>query len=425
MTINTTEDQQLRHLKRNYIVNILDGAFFGFAMGFASFSTILPLFVSTLTNSATLIGLIPAIHNTGWQLPQLLIAKRISRMNRYKPFVMLMTIQERLPFLGIALIALSLPLVGREIALIATFGCLIWQGLGGGFTANPWQIMIGKIIPPGYLATFFGLQGAAANLFASVGAVLAGIILNELPSPWEFTTSLLIACGFFSISWFFLNLTRELDRRVEETGFSQLPLWQSVKSILDKDRPFSWYLVTRVIFQFGNMALAFYTVYAVRQLGMSEVIAGVMTGVLMLSQVLANPLLGWLADHWGRRKVLILGAAATTASAFTAAVAQDLNFFYIVFFLAGFGNTAYWTIGMAYTMSFGTDEERPTYVGMANTLIAPAAILAPLLGGFIADTSGFQLTFIVAGLSATITMFILGLFIQDGKILGASTTSAS
>lgn len=50
-----------RNLKHNYIFNVLDGAFFGMAIGFASFSTVLPLFFSTMTSSAVLIGLIPAL----------------------------------------------------------------------------------------------------------------------------------------------------------------------------------------------------------------------------------------------------------------------------------------------------------------------------------------------------------------------------
>ena len=68
-----------KNLKHNLIVNIADGSFFGFGIGISSFSTIIPLFVSTLTNSAILIGLIPAIHNMGWQLPQLFTAQKISR----------------------------------------------------------------------------------------------------------------------------------------------------------------------------------------------------------------------------------------------------------------------------------------------------------------------------------------------------------
>jgi len=75
-----SDSQQSKNLKHNFTVNLLDGGLFGFGLGFASFTTMIPLFVATLTSSATLIGLVPAIHNVGWQLPQLLMAKRIARM---------------------------------------------------------------------------------------------------------------------------------------------------------------------------------------------------------------------------------------------------------------------------------------------------------------------------------------------------------
>ena len=93
------------HLKHNLIVNILDGAFFGLAIGFASYVTVIPLFVNSLTDSATLVGLVPAIHAVGWQLPQLFTAARVTRLRRVKPMVMWMTVQERLPFIGMAIIA--------------------------------------------------------------------------------------------------------------------------------------------------------------------------------------------------------------------------------------------------------------------------------------------------------------------------------
>ena len=110
-----------KDLKHNIIANMGDGSIFGFAVGFASYSTVIPLFVATMTNSATLIGLIPAIHNMGWQLPQLLTARRIKRMEHIKPYVVQMTIQERLPILGLALVGLLLPTIGKTVGLILTF----------------------------------------------------------------------------------------------------------------------------------------------------------------------------------------------------------------------------------------------------------------------------------------------------------------
>ena len=163
---------ELKHSKNfpfNFIVNMIDGGFFGLGLGFASFSTVLPLFVSNLTHLAILIGLIPAIHMVGWQLPQLFTARRVAQQKRYKPMVMFFTIQERLPFLGLAEFSWFIPNIGPKIALVLTFMFLVWQGLGGGFTATAWQSMIGKIIPADRWGIFFGFQSAASNLLVQCG----------------------------------------------------------------------------------------------------------------------------------------------------------------------------------------------------------------------------------------------------------------
>ena len=115
----------------------------------------------------------------GWQLPQLLIAGHLARQTRYKPLTIKATIHERIPFFGLAIIALSIPTLGPVWSLILIFLLLTWQGFGAGFTANPWQNLINKVIPANSLATFFGVQTAALNLFASGSAIIAGLILER------------------------------------------------------------------------------------------------------------------------------------------------------------------------------------------------------------------------------------------------------
>src|SRR5918911_37543 len=109
LPLTKVEQFTRRHLRHNIWANLLDGGFFGLGIGFVSFSTIVPLFVASMTNSATLIGLVPAIHVAGWLLPQLFTASHTSRLRRYKRTVLLMTIHERIPFLGLAIVALLLP----------------------------------------------------------------------------------------------------------------------------------------------------------------------------------------------------------------------------------------------------------------------------------------------------------------------------
>lgn len=402
-----------KDLKHNYIVNLLDGGFFGFAIGVTSFATVLPLFVSTMTDSALLIGLIPAIHNVGWLLPQLLSARKITSLSLLKPLVVKNTIQERFPFFGLAIVAWFIAFKYPTIGLVLTFLLLIWQGLGAGITANAWQNMIGKIIPDDFRATFFGLQSAAANLLASGGAIISGFLLEKLPSPLDYTLCLLISSGFMALSWVFLNLTREEPRFVPPVEPDHPGLLKTAKSILRKDHQFTWFLVARIVSQIGMMAFAFYTIFAVKYHQMTEGQAGILTSILLFTQFIANPLLGWLADHWSRRGVLLLGVISTFLSAILAWLAPSLVWFYLVMVLTGIGNVSFWTIGMAVTLQFGTEDERPTYVGLANTLMAPAAIFAPILGGWLADSAGYSVTFITSAIGSLVTAVIIFLFIKD------------
>jgi MFS family permease len=403
------------YLPHNFIVNVLDGAFFGFALGFASFITVIPLFVSTLTDSAILIGMIPAIHIVGWQLPQIFTAQRVSRLHYIKPMVIFMTIQERLPFLGLAVVAWFVPQLGQSIAIWLVFGLLIWQGLGGGLTANPWQNMIAKIVPGDRRGLFFGVQSAAANLLSSLGAVVAGVMLERLESPLDFTLCFLFAGLSMLISLSFIAWTREWDGLPRKSVDQGREYWKSLIPLIRRNSNFRWFIIVRILSQFATMAFAFYTVYAVRDYGMSEITIGVMTGVLMAVQIAANPLMGWLGDRWNHRSVMGIGLLACALSAIIAWWAPDIGWFYLVFILAGIANVGIWTLAITMTLDFGSPEEMPTFVGLANTLVAPFAMLAPLFGGWLADQHGYKATFLGSALGGLMTAAVLFFLLKNTR----------
>ncbi len=401
------EQQSRKFLKYNVIISMVDAAFFGIGWGFGSFGTIIPLFFAQMTTSATLIGLIPAIHAVGWQIPQLFTAGWVARMRKYKPAVLLMTIHERVPYLGLALAAWLLPVFGVKIILPFAFFLLIWQGLGSGFTANPWQSMIAKIIPSDWRGTFFGAQAAIANVLISGAAIGAGYLLDLLNSPLDFAVCFLITGVAMGLSYFFLSLTREPLDTEKVIPEAKASFWREAREILRKDHGFRWFLVFRVLYQFATMGFAFYIVYGLLAFNMDAVTAGYLTAALTISQTVANVGMGWLADRLGHRSMLIAGAVAIALSSFAAWAAPSVNWLYLVFVLAGLANVSYWTIGMAMTVQYGTEAERPVYIGLSNTLIAPATIFAPLLGGWIADAAGYQTTFMLSAIGGVLTMLLL------------------
>lgn len=406
-------NQIAKNLRFNVLLAIVDGGFFGWALGVASFVTVIPLFISTFTTSAVIIGLIPALRTIGWQLPQLFMAGSVSRQTRYKPMVMLMTISERVPFLCLAGLAWFSPSLNPNLVLVLAFLLLAWQGLGGGLTAPGWQSMIAKIIPPRHRGKFFGTQSAAANLAASVGAIVSGIILVNIVSPRNYALCFFLAAVGTAFSFLFLALVREPAHTVVIAPQATASLWKQAGGVLQRDRNFSWFVVARTFSQFATMATSFYAIYAVRILQINAETAGIMTSVLLAAQIVANPIMGGLGDKYGHRAVMILGMVAAFASALLAWFAGTLELFYVVFALAGIANVALWATSITMTLEFGTEAERPLYVGLANTLIVPATIAAPVIGGWIADTFGFGMTFLLSIVCALITMVILQFYVRD------------
>jgi MFS family permease len=409
-------DESIRKtLKYNITVNLLDGAFYGLGWGFGSMGTIMTLFVSRMTHSAVLIGLIPAIHAVGWQLPQLFMANSVSRLRLYKPMVMWITIHERLPYLALVPVAIFMSALGNKAALVLTFLILIWQGLGAGFTANGWQSLIAKIIPGDWRGTFFGAQAAIANVLISVTAIAAGYILLKVHDPLNFAICFTLTFICMVLSMVFLGITREpVDD--EKTIPAIMPSsWKGGLEILRGDKNFRAFLFVRLLSQFATMGFAFYILYGLQHFEMSDLNAGFLTAALTITQTIANALMGWLGDRLGHRAMLIAGSVAVSISSLLAWMAPSLGWMYPAFILAGLANVAYWTIGMAITTEFGSEETRPTYIGLSNTLVAPFTILAPLLGGWIVETAGFSTTFFISTVGGLILAGLLIWLVRDPR----------
>jgi MFS family permease len=275
--------------------------------------------------------------------------------------------------------------------------------------------MIGKIIPSKRHGSFFGTQAAVANMLSGIGAVSAGFILERLPSPQDFTLAFILTGVAMMISLAFLALTREHESEIEKTSQETSPFWSSVKFILRRDHNFRFFMLGRILFQFAAMAFAFYAIYGVNELGMSEVTAGLMAGVFSGVQIIANPILGGIGDRWGHQQAMIIGIIAATLSAFIAWWAPSATWFFVVFFLAGIANVSLWTISIAMSLRFGGLDKRPAYIGLTNTLVAPFTFLAPIIGGWLVDISGYALTFSLSGIVGIVALMMFVGFVRNPK----------
>ncbi len=396
-------------LRHNSFVNIMDGALFGFGVsGLASYVTIIPLFLSYLTESTALIGFAAGLFHIGWQVPQLLTSGYVAGLSRFKPTVLAMTLIERVPFFGLAIVALTLPVIGTDAALVLTLILLCVQSLAGGFTATAWQSLISKIMPAHFLGSFFGIQSAAVNLFGAGGALLASVILERLAYPQSFVWLFAIAGLSLMISFVFLALTFEPKSAPRDVvaGLGWRAFGRRLQRILRADRNFRWFLVARSLTSLSLTAISFYTIFGIRRFDMSPEFVGGLTSVLLLSNMLTSSVIGLVGERWGLRRVLILANILTVLAIAIALTAEDARWFYLVFALTGIVNSTQWSTIMTITVKFCSVADRPFYIGMANSLIAPVTVFAPIIGGWLVDAVSFELSFGIFALAGLMSILV-------------------
>ena len=152
------------------------------------------------------------------------------------------------------------------------------------------------------------------------------------------------------------------------------------------------------------MSAPFFTLAAIRRLGATDDQVGGFTLILVASQALTNLLWGFLGDKKGYKLLTALGATGQIMAALLAVWANSINLFYVVFALTGAALSLEMIASLNIVLEFGPTEERPTYIGLANTIRSPFLGLAPILGGIIADRFSLGSVFLT-----TAALVILGL----------------
>ena len=196
MSTKTDFDQYVQtHFRWNFSVNLVDIAFYTFAVNLVSRQTIMPLLVSRLTPSKIAIGLVSAVYSLGFLLPQLLAANFTEGLRRKKPFVMLLgSLGERVPYLLIGLAVWWLGESAPVVALVALFLLLATTAASAGMATPAWFDLVAKVIPVGKRGLWSGVGHSLGAFLGIAGAALAGLILER----WAFSTRLrsLLLPGF-------------------------------------------------------------------------------------------------------------------------------------------------------------------------------------------------------------------------------------
>lgn len=385
-----------RNLSWNFWVNVMVSALFQLSMSFIYGPTVISLYASYLTSSAVLIGLIPALQNGMFLVPQLLLARHAQSLASIKPWLVRYNLLERIPYGAIALMILLWPGAPPALSYTVLLLGLSLAMAGGGVTNPAWKKMIAKVVPVRRRGLMFGTSNALGGLLGVGGAALSGFIFERWEYPFTFGISFLLCFLVQMVSWVVLRMNREPTVAVTAPQTDAREYWRNLPRILKADRNFRRFLIARTVSMLGSMGTAFYVVYAREAFGISDTFVAGLTMAALIAQSVSTPLLGQIGDRFGHKLLMELSGLFLVAALVAAILTASSTGLYLVFVLSNLSMASGMISAMAITMEFGPPDEMPTYSALASTVQALPVLLAPLVGGWLVDVAGYKQMFGIA-----------------------------
>jgi len=228
---------------------------------------------------------------------------------------------------------------------------------------------------------------------------LIAIVLssNELNFPQNYALIFAFVGGLFVISIFPVIFVREV---VDASPPKEIPSFseyaRNLTQLLQGDHLYRRIVFAQILTSLYLMAMPFYIGFGTTQLQLPSATA---VPVLLMMQTIGNIvgalLYTWLGAHNNLLylRLASFGAIILPITALIASFTSPIAL-YVGFLLSG---TAISNLMLAYQnwiITHAPPEERPTYIGLSNTIIAIVSMIAPIIGGTIVQFVSYEALFI-------------------------------
>ena len=400
--------------QRNYFLGILNGVFTRLGMNLTHPSLVLSVFVRMLGGSNTLVGLLPAIRFGAWFLPQFLVAGWVQSRPRRMPIVVAFEVGRALIYGALVALTYSLGLSDPLLLLILFFVLFTCSRLTAGSGALTRLDLIGRIISPSRRASFFAVRNfwGGALVFGAGFLVRHVLDLTYGPAfPSNFMLLFGLSCGSFLLAALTFAQIKETPDLVQQPRHSLKAQLARAPRLLKESPDFGRYLLARMLLNMTRIAEPFYLIFALDVLGAPTSMVGFYLSAMTLAGILSN-LLWQRVDrargtHFLVKSSSLLTVLAPLLAATLPWLMRSVGFtveqygllpaylFTSVFLLAGSSSSGRGIGLVALLLDIAPDEERASYLGLANTLLGFVSLL-PILAGAVIDRLGYGPVFFTA-----------------------------
>ena len=378
--------------RRNYLTFLLDSFFFSFSVVIFSYTTVLPVYVSGLTENTIFISLLAVLYfglSNGASIFSGILGANAKSPKWATVYICL---TQRL---GLLLMFLSTYAAtgNRSFALVLFFFSYGIFGAASGMASPVHSVLVSSTIYRN-VSSFYGTN----NLVGAFAGVLAAQIIRFFMARygfpfnyrWLFLFGLFMA--FFSTIAVAAGISETREEKKKRFTFSMLP--GTIRDIFKKNRGYRNFLVIRIFTAAAEMSIPFYIIHVASKGDSGERIIGSMTTVLLVSNMAASKIIGYIGNRSGPMAMIRLTAITGVLAGLLAIIIPSTAWGYVVFVLAGFAISGNIISNYVANIHFAEEGHVSFYTMTSGIIIAPFYIVFSFLGGIIADRLSISSVFI-------------------------------
>ena len=429
-----TEDTEFtehrkNYFTRNYWTGVINGTLFRGGGAFLDPTTVIPEFLSYLTNSSILIGGISTIFRSGILLTQIFTANYVETKPLKLPIY---AAAAKVRIISVFIIALTVFIFGggnANLVLIVFLMAYILYSFASGLGMIPYQEVVAKTIYSHKRGSYVALRQFFGSLTAvGVGYVVAYVLSKKKLFPYPNNYAILFFIGGIMVSSalliFIFGMKEPSQSNIRKDVVNYKDYFSGAIKVLKKDKIYLYVFIIRLLIGAEALSMPFFIRFARTELGMNPKVTGAYLTVQMVGRMSAALLWGKLADEKGNKLIIQIMSLVGTSFVILALSAEYISgqlvlfvpsltesnilpFIYGgVFFLIGSFFAGQFIGFNNYILEIAPIEKRPTYLGFFNSISGFQLLILPFLGGFLVDYFSYKFVFICV-LISMITAFIM------------------
>jgi maltose/moltooligosaccharide transporter len=379
----------------------------GFATGLSLVTTYLPLILKQYTSSATLIGFAIGGEGIFSSLIPLwvgVMSDRIwtKRWGRRRPFMIFAA-----PFMAASLMLAPfqpgyVPIAVSTFVFFAAYH----------FYTSPYQSLLPDVTPRDSHGKVQGFQTFMRGGGMFLGMVVAGVLFYRWkPLPF-------ILCSVLIMVFTYLTVIKIHEPEPER---SLLPprqgIWGEMKRIWQSTRQnkgIQRFLVASFLWESTLAGLRpFIMLWFIYALGATAQVGALLLGLVGVTYMVAGLASGFLADKYGRSRIMRAGLWVYLGGCLFGAFITDIKWAFIFLPFFGLGGAIVLTLPYAILIRLMPKEHIGQFTGMFSMTRGLANIVAPVIAGGAIDIGGkylhggrqYSVIWLVSGVMIAISLF--------------------